>query len=56
MKKKGQRNLIRLVSSANTGIFYISQKNRQSTKKSLNLMKYDSKLKKHVLFYEKKMK
>jgi large subunit ribosomal protein L33 len=56
MKKKGNRHLIKLISSAGTGIFYISEKNKKSTKKKINLKKYDSKIKKHVSFFETKMK
>lgn len=55
MKKKGQRHLIKFVSSKNTGVFYISEKNKQSTQKKINIKKYDMKLRKHVLFYEKKL-
>lgn len=53
-KKTGKIN-IRLVSSEGTGIFYIKKKNVRAPKK-LQLRKYDKKLRKHVLFLEKKDK
>ena len=47
--------LVRLVSSADTGTFIVRRKNPKATYK-LSLMKYDKKIRKHVLFNEKKMK
>jgi large subunit ribosomal protein L33 len=54
---KKTKMLVRLVSTANTGVFYIKRKNpkKMGTVK-LDLMKYDKKIRKHVLFVEKKMK
>jgi len=56
MRKKGSRELVKLVSSAKTGIFYISKKNKKTAKGKLKLRKYDSKIRKHVDFYETKIK
>jgi large subunit ribosomal protein L33 len=53
-KKKKKLVLIRLVSSAGTGYFYVYKKNPKSPK--LSLKKYDPVARKHVLFEEKKMK
>jgi len=56
MFKKGSRELIKLLSSANTGIFYISKKNKKTAKSKLKLKKYDYKIKKHIIFHETKLK
>ena len=55
-KKDGPRMLIKLMSTANTGFFYTTQKNRRNTEKKLELKKYDPVVKKHVKFKEKKIK
>ena len=54
MAKKGQRELIRLVSTAKTGYFYTTTKKKGRDK--LVLKKYDPKIKKHVEFKEAKIK
>ena len=45
-----------LVSSAGSGYFYTNRKNRKKSKgeKKLKVRKYDPKLRKHVLFEDKK--
>lgn len=54
---KKLKTLIRLVSTANTGTFYIKKKNpKKMGSIKLELMKYDKKIRKHVLFVEKKIK
>jgi large subunit ribosomal protein L33 len=55
-KKDGPRMLIKLQSTADTGFFYTTQKNRRNTEKKLELKKYDPIVRKHVLFKEKKIK
>ena len=55
MAKKGGRELIRLVSSAGTGYFYTTTKNRQNTPGKLEMKKYDPKVRKHVMFKESKI-
>ncbi len=55
MAKTG-RELIKLESSAGTGYFYVTSKNRRTMTKKLELKKYDPKVRKHVLFVEKKLK
>jgi large subunit ribosomal protein L33 len=55
MAKSG-RELIKLESSAGTGTFYVTSKNRRTMTNKLELKKYDPKIRKHVLFVEKKLK
>jgi len=55
-KKDGPRMLIKLQSTADTGYFYTTQKNRRNTEKKIELKKYDPIVRKHVLFKEKKIK
>lgn len=47
--------LLRLVSTAGTGFFYVKQKNPKKVTKKLNFRKYDPVVRKHVLFEEKKI-
>ena len=47
---------IKLVSSANTGYFYVANKNPKSMTEKLELKKYDPKVRKHVVFKEQKIK
>jgi len=49
------REIIRLVSSAGTGIAYYTKKNKRTTTEKLSFKKYDPKARKHVLFVETKM-
>jgi large subunit ribosomal protein L33 len=56
MAKKGHRELVKLESTAGTGVFYVTQKNKNNTKDKLVLKKYDKKAKKHVDFKETKLK
>jgi len=55
MAKKGGRELIRLVSSAGTGYFYTTSKNKKRTPDKLVLKKYDPVVRKHVEFKESKI-
>lgn len=55
MAKSG-RELVKLESTAGTGYFYITDKNRRTQTTKLEFKKYDPKAKKHVLFVEKKLK
>jgi len=55
MAKSG-RELIKLESTAGTGYFYVTDKNRRTQTNKLELKKYDPKVRKHVLFVEKKLK
>lgn len=47
---------VKLVSSADTGFFYVAKKNPRTKPEKLELKKYDPKARKHVLFRESKMK
>jgi len=48
MAKKGGRELIRLVSTAGTGYFYTTSKNKKRTPDKLVFKKYDPVVRKHV--------
>ncbi len=50
------REKIRLVSTAGTGYFYTTTKNRRNTPDKLELKKYDPVIRRHVIFREAKIK
>ncbi|MBO6946776.1 MAG: 50S ribosomal protein L33 [Rhodospirillales bacterium] len=47
---------IRLVSTADTGFFYITKKNPRNSTEKMQMRKYDPVVRKHVLFKEAKIK
>ncbi|NJM36070.1 MAG: 50S ribosomal protein L33 [Rhodomicrobium sp.] len=47
---------IKLVSSANTGFYYVTKKNPRNMTEKLTLKKYDPVVRKHVDFKEAKIK
>ncbi len=47
---------IRLVSTADTGNFYITKKNPRNLTEKLQVRKYDPVVRKHVMFKEAKIK
>lgn len=47
---------IKLVSSAGTGFFYTTTKNKKNTAGKLKLKKYDPVVRKHVEFKESKLR
>ena len=49
------REKIRLVSSAGTGHFYTTDKNKSSTPDKLEMKKYDPVVRKHVVYKEDKL-
>ena len=53
---KANTVLIKLVSSADTGYFYVTKKNPRTTTEKLELKKYDPVARKHVVFRESKIK
>ena len=53
---KTAREKIRMVSTAGTGYFYTTVKNKRKTPDKLVLRKYDPKIRKHVEFKEQKIK
>ena len=56
MAAKGGREKIKLESSAGTGHFYTTSKNKKTTPGKLEFMKFDPKARKHVLYKEIKLK
>ena len=56
MAAKGGREKIKLVSSANTGHFYTTTKNKKTMPEKMLIMKFDPKARKHVEYKEAKIK
>lgn len=56
MAKKTAVIKIKLLSSADTGFFYVTKKNPRKKPEKLKLMKYDPKVRKRVEFVETKIK
>lgn len=54
VKSKSKRIIVRLVSMAGTGYYYMMTRNRLKPK--LEFMKHDPIVNKHVLFVEQKVK
>jgi large subunit ribosomal protein L33 len=48
--------LIKMISSADTGFFYVTKKNPRTKTEKLELRKYDPVARKHVVFKESKIK
>ena len=48
--------LIKLVSSADTGFFYVTKKNPRTKTEKFEFRKYDPVVRKHVIFKESKIK
>jgi len=53
---KKVRELIRLVSSAETGHFYTTSKNKRTATGKMEIKKYDPVVRKHVMYKEAKIK
>lgn len=53
---KPTTQLIKLVSTAGTGYFYVAKKNTRTSTEKLSFKKYDPKARKHVEFKEAKLK
>lgn len=47
---------IKLVSTADTGFFYVTEKNPRTMTEKMELRKYDPVVRKHVIFKESKIK
>lgn len=47
---------IKLVSTEKTGTFYTTTVNKKTRKEKMEKMKYDPRIRKHVLFKEEKIK
>ena len=50
------RELIRLISSAGTGHFYVAMKNKRLHPEKMDVKKYDPVVRKHVAYKETKIK
>ncbi|MDF2446711.1 MAG: rpmG [Moraxellaceae bacterium] len=50
------RDKIRLVSTAGTGFFYTTDKNKRTMPEKFEIKKFDPVIRKHVLFKEAKIK
>lgn len=50
------RDKIRMVSSAGTGHFYTTTKNKRTMTEKLEMKKFDPKARKHVIYKEAKIK
>jgi large subunit ribosomal protein L33 len=50
------REKIKLISSAGTGHYYTTTKNKRNTPNKLSFKKYDPVIRKHVLYNEGKIK
>jgi len=53
---KSSREKIRLVSSANTGHFYTTDKNKKNMPGKMEIKKFDPVVRKHVMYKEAKIK
>ena len=53
---KSVREKIKLVSSAGTGHYYTTSKNKRTMQGKLEMKKYDPVVRKHVLYKEAKIK
>lgn len=53
---KSNRDKIKLVSSAGTGHYYTTTKNKRATPEKLEFKKYDPVVRQHVVYKEAKIK
>ncbi|MDR2014806.1 MAG: 50S ribosomal protein L33 [Azoarcus sp.] len=56
MATKGAREKIKLESTAGTGHFYTTSKNKRTTPEKLEFKKYDPVARKHVVYKEIKLR
>lgn len=56
MAKKVAREKIKLISSAGTGHFYTTTKNKRNTPGKIEIRKYDPVVRQHVQYKEGKLK
>jgi large subunit ribosomal protein L33 len=56
MAKKGRREKIKLESTAGTGHYYVTTKNKTNTPDKLEFKKYDPVARKHVAYKETKLR
>ena len=55
-EERTMRDKIRLVSSAGTGHFYTTTKNKRNMPGKMEIKKFDPKIRKHVIYKEAKIK
>lgn len=53
---KQTRIMIKMVSTADTGYYYVTRKNPRTSTEKLEMKKYDPVVRKHVAFKESKIK
>lgn len=53
---RSAREKIKMVSSAGTGHFYTTTKNKRNNPDKLEMKKYDPRVRKHVMYKEAKIK
>ncbi len=53
---KSNTILVKLVSTADTGYFYVAKKNPRKKPDKMSLKKFDPRARKHVMFKEEKMR
>ena len=51
-----KRDKIRMISTAGTGHFYTTDKNKKTTPNKMEILKYDPRVRKHVIYKEGKIK
>ena len=56
MATKGGREKIKLESTAGTGHFYTTDKNKKTTPDKMEIKKFDPRVRKHVIYKEAKIK
>ena len=56
MAGKAKSMAIKLLSTAGTGFFYVTNKNPRNVTRKLSLKKYDPIVRQHVIFAETKLK
>ena len=54
--KKAGAILVKLVSTAGTGYFYVKKRNPKKLTRKLQFVKYDPRVNAHVLFTEQKLR
>lgn len=52
----GKRDKVRMISTAGTGHFYTTDKNKKNTPGKMEFLKYDPVVRKHVMYKEGKIK
>ncbi|MEO6629493.1 MAG: 50S ribosomal protein L33 [Aquihabitans sp.] len=54
MSRSDKRPIIKLKSTAGTGYTYVTRKSKTNTRERIELMKYDPKIRQHVIFKEER--